>query len=94
MLARLSRFVFPPLIVLAALVAYRLIAGAPPQRAMVLSRNEPRTITPRFDDPRVVTDEQLAADSIGKVGSCMRIRSRARISGMNLASGCVFGSAV
>ena len=61
MLARLSRFVFPPLIVLAALVAYRLIAGAPPQRAMVLSRNEPLTITPRFDDPRVVTDEQLAA---------------------------------
>lgn len=61
MLARISRFVLPPLIVFAALLAYRLVAGGPSQPAIVLPRNEPLVIAPRFDDPRVVTDEQLAA---------------------------------
>lgn len=61
MFARISRFVLPPLIVFAALVAYRLIAGGPSKPAIVLPRNEPLVITSRFDDPRVVTDEQLAA---------------------------------
>lgn len=61
MLARLSRFVLPPLIVFASLLAYRLVAGGRPQPAVVLPRNEPLVIAPRFNDPRVVTDEQLAA---------------------------------
>jgi hypothetical protein len=49
------------MIVLAALAAYRLVAGGPPKPAVVLPRNEPLAIAPRYDDPRVVTDEQLAA---------------------------------
>jgi hypothetical protein len=55
MLARISRLVLPPLIVLAALLAYRLVAGGPSKPAIVLPRNEPLVIAPRFDDPRVVT---------------------------------------
>ena len=63
MLARVSRFVLPPLILLAALLAYRLIAASVSAResAIALPRNEPLSIGPRFDDPRVVTDEQLSA---------------------------------
>jgi hypothetical protein len=61
MLARISRIVLPPLVVFAALLAYRLIAGGQSQITVELPRNEPLVIGPRYDDPRVVTDEQLAA---------------------------------
>src|SRR5687768_16765345 len=61
MFARISRLTLAPLIVLAALAAYRLVAGGSQQPALTLSRNEPLVIAPRYDDPRVVTDEQLAA---------------------------------
>jgi hypothetical protein len=59
-LPRLSRITLPTLIVATALAAYRAIVIAPPP-AIVLPRLEPATIAPRFADPRVVTDEQLAA---------------------------------
>jgi hypothetical protein len=42
-------------------VAYRFIVIGPERPAIVLPRNEPVTIGPRFADARVVTDEQLAA---------------------------------
>lgn len=61
MLARISRIVLPPLVVFVALLAYRLIAGGQAQITVQLPRNEPLVIGPRYDDPRVVTDEQLAA---------------------------------
>src|SRR5687768_12343259 len=60
-LAKISRLVLPPLIVVAALLAYRLIAGSAGPSEIVLPRNEPLVIAPRYDDSRVVTDEQLAA---------------------------------
>lgn len=61
MVAKISRIVLPPLIVMAALLAYRLIAGGPRTSEVSLPRNEPLVIAPRYNDPRVVTDEQLAA---------------------------------
>lgn len=61
MLARISRVVLPPLLILVALIVYRMVAGGSHQTALTFSRNEPLVIAPRFDDPRVVTDEQLAA---------------------------------
>jgi len=61
MLARLSRWTLPTLIVVAALVFYRLVAAGPERPPIVLARNEPTTIGPRYNDPRVVTDAQLAA---------------------------------
>ena len=61
MLARFSRLTLPPLIVVAALSLYRCLVIGPPQPAIVLPRNEPTKIAPRFADERVVTDEQLAA---------------------------------
>jgi hypothetical protein len=62
-MARLSRFALPPLVVIAALLAYRLISAAitPASAGIALPRNEPLTIASRFNDPRVVTDEQLRA---------------------------------
>jgi hypothetical protein len=60
MVARLSRIVLPVLIVAAALVAYRLCGVSPPAADVVLPRNLPTPIRPRLDDPRVVTDAQLA----------------------------------
>jgi hypothetical protein len=60
MLPRISRIVLPPLILVAALVVYRFAYSAlmaePPQLG-----HAPIQIEPRFDEPRVVTDEQLAA---------------------------------
>ena len=61
MLAPISRLMLPPLIVVAALVVYRFVVIGPQQPAIVLTRNDPVTIGPRYSDPRVVTDEQLAA---------------------------------
>jgi hypothetical protein len=60
-LARISRVLLPPTIIIAALIAYRLIAIGPRQPAIVLPRNEPTKIAARYSDYRVVTDEQLVA---------------------------------
>lgn len=54
------RWSLPPLIVLAALAAYRVIVVRPVGPAIVLPRNTPTKIAPRFADERVVTDQQLA----------------------------------
>src|SRR5262245_23744778 len=61
MLARISRWTLPSLIVIAALVVYRFAVIGGQQPAIVLPRKVPLSIGPRFDEPRVVTDEQLAA---------------------------------
>ena len=61
MVAVISRWMLPTLIVVAALGVYRLVVVTPGRPAIVLTHNEPVTIGPRYDDPRVVTDEQLAA---------------------------------
>src|SRR5262245_7920784 len=61
MLARISRWTLPTLIVVAALVVYRVVVIRPQPADIVLSRVQPVTIAPRFSDERVVTDEQLAA---------------------------------
>jgi hypothetical protein len=61
MIARISHLVLPPLIVVAALLAYRLAASSTGSEAIAPARDVPLVIAPRFDEPRVVTDEQLAA---------------------------------
>jgi hypothetical protein len=60
MLARLSRATLPLILLLAALLVYRVlvIRPAPP---LVFPRKEPVTIAPRYADPHVVTDDQLVA---------------------------------
>src|SRR6476469_4410162 len=55
----LCRWTLPPLIVVVALIAYRSIVIRPEGPAIVLPRNDPAKIAPRFADPRVVTDDQL-----------------------------------
>jgi hypothetical protein len=60
MLARLSRTTLPLLILLAALLVYRVLVIRP-EPPLVVPRRQPLTIAPRYDDPRVVTDAQLAA---------------------------------
>lgn len=57
----LYRIVLPPAIVVAALAAFRLVAVSPQDERIAPARREPAVVAPRFDDPRVVTDEQLAA---------------------------------
>src|SRR6187402_2417842 len=61
MAARLSRIVLPPLVVAAALLLYRLAFVSAGFERIEPARREPLTIAARFDEPRVVTDEQLAA---------------------------------
>lgn len=61
MLAKVSRIALPPLIVVAALLVYRLAASSTKSAAIAPSRDVPLVIAPRFDEPRVATDEQLAA---------------------------------
>jgi hypothetical protein len=61
MLAKLSRFTLPAAILLAALASYRYLiveAEGPP---IELPKNAPLVIVPRHNEPRAVTDEQLAA---------------------------------
>src|SRR5678816_1951536 len=63
MLQLLSRIAIPPLLVLAALGAYRVFTGAisPPEASRISSeRPEPAVIGPLYDEPRVCTNEQLA----------------------------------
>ncbi|MDX1946321.1 MAG: hypothetical protein SFU86_13050 [Pirellulaceae bacterium] len=60
MLSRIARFVLPPLILVVAFVGYRLAVVRPTSDRIVATRNEPWKITPRYNEPRVITDEQLA----------------------------------
>src|SRR4029078_11414822 len=63
MLQSLSRIALPPLLLLAALMAYRFTSGAlSPQSSEHVSapRNEPAIIAPRFDESRLCTDQHLA----------------------------------
>jgi hypothetical protein len=61
MLARISRWTLPTLILIAALAAYRVVAVRPEGPAVVLPRMQPVAIAARYAEERVVTDEQLAA---------------------------------
>lgn len=64
MVQRICRLLVPPLVVIVALVVYRVgfwAAGGPPVRKIVPPRAEPLKITTRFNEPRIVTDEQLVA---------------------------------
>ncbi|MGD9645124.1 MAG: hypothetical protein AB7U73_05385 [Pirellulales bacterium] len=57
---RFARWLFAPAILLVACGMYRAAQGpAPPDLELV--RDRPWTIGPLYDDPRVVTDEQLHA---------------------------------
>lgn len=64
MLQFLSRIAIPPVLVLAALAAYRAgsaaLSPAAPDR-IAASNREPAVIAPLFNEPRLCTDEQLAA---------------------------------
>ncbi|MCO6456959.1 MAG: hypothetical protein J5I93_16795 [Pirellulaceae bacterium] len=60
MLARLSRWTLPGLILLAGLTICRLAFVVETPRPLELPRSEPWNIEPRFDEPRMVTDQQLA----------------------------------
>ena len=59
MVVVISRSMLPTLIVVAALGVYRLVVVTPERPAIVLECNEPVTIGPRYDDPRVVTENTL-----------------------------------
>jgi hypothetical protein len=61
MLALFRRWTLPTIILFASLATYRLIAIGPEASTVILTRNEPLEIAPRFSDRRVVTDEQLIA---------------------------------
>jgi hypothetical protein len=63
MLQSLSRIALPPLLLLAALMAYRFTSGAlspPPAEHVAALRNEPAAIAPQWNEPRLCTDQQLA----------------------------------
>ncbi|MCE9527450.1 MAG: hypothetical protein K8R36_15515, partial [Planctomycetales bacterium] len=69
MLQTLSRISLPPLLVLAALTAYRFTSGALSPAApehIVVPRNEPAVIAPQYNEPRLCTDQQLA-EVLGRV---------------------------
>jgi hypothetical protein len=62
MLASICRWVIPPLVVVLGLVAFRLFVTATaelPSRGVLRAAAEPNLIAPRYDEPRVITDEQL-----------------------------------
>ncbi len=58
---RICRIVLPPLVVVAALLVYRLTFVSAGADRIEPARREPWTIAPRYDEPRVATDQQLAA---------------------------------
>jgi hypothetical protein len=63
MLQSISRISLPPLLLLAALTAYRFISGALSTQSadqIVAPRNEPALIAPTYNEPRLCTDRQLA----------------------------------
>lgn len=59
MVALFSRWLLPPVVLVAAFGLYRVVVIRPAGPAVVLPRNEPVEILPRRADARVVTDEQL-----------------------------------
>ncbi|MFT5524049.1 MAG: hypothetical protein ACI9HK_001999, partial [Pirellulaceae bacterium] len=59
MLARISRWTLPTIIVLAALVAYRVAFLTVVEENLSEGRNEPYLLEPQHDIPLMVTDEQL-----------------------------------
>jgi hypothetical protein len=59
MFQRLSQIVLPPLILAAALLTYRVAFVRAVAEPVVPLRPAAITVAPRFDEPRVVTDEQL-----------------------------------
>lgn len=64
MLQRIFRWLVPPMVVVLALVVYRIgfwAAGGPPVRKIVPPRDVPMVIETRYNEPRIVTDEQLVA---------------------------------
>ena len=63
MLAKVCRLTLPAAIVIAALVVYRLVMAtvAPGGADSPLPGNEPHKVTSELREPRVCTDEQLAA---------------------------------
>src|SRR5687768_11646712 len=56
----ISRCCLPPLLVLAALLIYRVAATSAQVEFAIEARREPWKIAPRYDEPRVVTSQQLA----------------------------------
>jgi hypothetical protein len=61
MLAPVSRWLLPPLVVLAVLAGFRVLMVGREPPAIVLPRSQPLAIAAERNDPRVVTDEQLAS---------------------------------
>jgi hypothetical protein len=61
MLQRLSQIALPLLVLVTALVLYRVVFVRAAAEGIVPARPTAITIAPRFDEPRVVTDEQLVA---------------------------------
>lgn len=62
MLACVSRYVLPPLVIAAALLVYRVVGvGREPERTAFVPppSNTPRLIVPQTIEPRVATDDQL-----------------------------------
>ncbi len=60
MLARISRWTLPALILLVGLATYRFLFTAPGSEDVLPPRSEPWRIEPLHDEPRIVTDQQLA----------------------------------
>jgi hypothetical protein len=58
---RISQFVVPPVLLLVALVAYRVAMVRPAPARIQPAKAEPWVISPRFSEPRIATDEQLTA---------------------------------
>jgi hypothetical protein len=63
LLAAVSRWLVPPLALLALLAGYRmiLVVAAPAEESLAPARNEPRQVAPLDREDRVCSDEQLAA---------------------------------
>jgi hypothetical protein len=57
---RLSQWLLPPVLVIAALAMYRVVVIRPVPDQVVPPRSEPWVITPQQTEPRIATDEQLA----------------------------------
>lgn len=58
---RLSQWLLPPALLLAALVAFRVVVIRPLPDRVEPPRDEPWVITPQQTEPRIATDEQLVA---------------------------------
>lgn len=61
LLHRISRCCLPLLLLTGALLVYRLAFPVTAAESIAAARTEPWKISPRYDEPRVVTDAQLAA---------------------------------